>query len=165
MEVLLIHAGITYDPKSNSFREPSKPNACQFKLNSLRNAYAEEKVNKIMSIAKRFFDLCEGNFLIIKIMFFLSLFNLENDGISPSESEKLRLLNIKYTNCLHKYMQTKFTYPKDDLKFGEFACLLREVNSLGSDFRHIVVETPNPVNISGLMKEVFSLKENNSSKK
>ena len=162
MELLLIHAGITYDPQSNSFHEPSKSNPCHLAFSSLRNTYKEEKYQRIMSIAKKFFELCEGNFLIIKIMFFLSLFKLDNDGISPSESEKLRSLNIKYTNFLHKYMQKCFPYPTSDLKFGEFACLMREVNSLSIEFRKIVVENSNPVNISGLMKEVFSLHENSS---
>jgi hypothetical protein len=162
MELLLIHAGITYDPQSNSFRDPSKTNSCHFEFNSLRNTYKEEKYQRIMNIAKKFYDLCEGNFLIIKIMFFLALFKLENDGIRQSESEKLRKLNIKYTKFLHKYMQTCFVYPRCDLKFGEFAGLMREVNSLSIEFRKIVVENSNPVNISGLMKEVFSLPENNT---
>jgi hypothetical protein len=165
MELLLINAGITYDVGSKTFHEPCKLNAFHLDVESLRKTYGDEKCGRIMNIARRLSELCEGNFLIIKLMFFLSLFKLENDGITHGDNEIIRSLNIKYTKFLHKYMQSCFKYPASDLKFGMFACMLREINTLGNDFRHLVVESANPDKVHGLMREVFSLPDRNDEAK
>ena len=156
MEILLIHDAVLYDPKSESFHNMSTTSACLFEFCSTSNKYTQEIYQCMMNVAKNLFALCNGNISMIKLVFFLSIFKVGNQGESEIETAKLQSLNIKYTNILYKYiLQSRLANPNSILR--EIFCLIDELKPLAIKSQQIIVENSKSVIVDGLMADLFSI--------
>ena len=133
VESLLIQATISYNSMTNCFDD--------FLLNpilsskTLENEYGSLVYGKIMRLIKDFYNLTEGNHLILKIMLLTILFTPNNIEIDFYKRICISKLNVKYTRLLYSYMQFKFGLIESELKLSNYLCYLQDIFTISTLIR------------------------------